>query len=69
MTIKSEKEKMIAGELYFANDPELVADRQFARSQSQIINQAETAETTRATLERNIRKDGRKNLYRTDDQF
>ena len=35
---KTEKEKMIAGELYFANDPELVADRMFARSQSQIIN-------------------------------
>ena len=31
MTIKSEKEKMIAGELYFANDPELVADRQFCK--------------------------------------
>ncbi|EKQ3420287.1 chorismate mutase [Enterococcus faecium] len=41
---KTEKEKMIAGELYFANDPELVADRMFARSQSQIINQAESAE-------------------------
>ena len=26
---KTEKEKMIAGELYFANDPELVADRMF----------------------------------------
>ncbi|HAP8300560.1 TPA: chorismate mutase [Enterococcus faecium] len=41
---KTEKEKMIAGELYFANDPELVSDRMFARSQSQIINQAESAE-------------------------
>ncbi|MGM9904133.1 chorismate mutase [Enterococcus sp. 10A9_DIV0425] len=44
MTIKSEKEKMIAGELYFAGDPELVADRKFARNQSKMINQAETSE-------------------------
>ncbi|RDC48172.1 maltose acetyltransferase, partial [Acinetobacter sp. RIT592] len=44
MTAKTEKEKMIAGELYFAGDPELSADRKFARSQSQIINQAETSE-------------------------
>lgn len=43
-TEKRKKKKMIAGELYFANDPELVADRMFARSQSQIINQAESAE-------------------------
>lgn len=60
MTIKSEKEKMIAGELYFANDPELVADRQFARSQSQIINQAETAELRAQLLKEIFGKTGEK---------
>ena len=33
---KTEKEKMIAGELYFANDPELVADRMLGRIFMQI---------------------------------
>lgn len=60
MTIKSEKEKMIAGELYFANDPELVADRQFARSQSQIINQAETTELRAQLLKETFGKTGEK---------
>lgn len=60
MTIKSEKEKMIAGELYFASDPELVADRQFARSQSQIINQAETAEIRAQLLKETFGKTGEK---------
>jgi monofunctional chorismate mutase, gram positive-type, clade 2 len=36
---RSEKEKMIAGELYFSGDPELVADRKFAREQMHLINQ------------------------------
>lgn len=36
--MKSEKEKMIAGELYFSADPELVADRTFAREQMRLIN-------------------------------
>ena len=36
---KSEKEKMIAGALYFASDPELVADRKKAREQMALINQ------------------------------
>lgn len=38
MTIKSEKEKMIAGELYFANDPELeqIANLQEAKAKSSI---------------------------------
>lgn len=37
--MKSEKEKMIAGELYFSADPELEADRAFAREQMAVINQ------------------------------
>lgn len=56
---KTEKEKMIAGELYFANDPELVADRMFARSQSQIINQAESAELRSQLLKETLAVQGK----------
>lgn len=37
-TFKSEKQKMIDGELYFASDPELSAGRQHAREQMKLIN-------------------------------
>ncbi|MBL1226738.1 chorismate mutase [Enterococcus sp. BWR-S5] len=37
-TFKSEKQKMIDGELYFASDPELSASRQHAREQMKLIN-------------------------------
>lgn len=57
---KTEKEKMIAGELYFANDFELVADRMFARSQSQIINQAESAELRSQLLKETFGRTGKK---------
>ncbi|EGP4916794.1 chorismate mutase [Enterococcus faecium] len=57
---KTEKEKMIAGELYFANDPELVAERMFARSQSQIINQAESAELRSQLLKETFGRTGKK---------
>lgn len=57
---KTEKEKMIAGELYFANDPELVADRMFARSQSQIISQAESAELRSQLLKETFGRTGKK---------
>ena len=57
---KTEKEKMIAGELYFANDPELVADRMFARSQSQIINQAESVELRSQLLKETFGRTGKK---------
>lgn len=36
---RTEKEKMIAGELYFSADPELIADRRYAREQMALINQ------------------------------
>ncbi|MHC5269490.1 chorismate mutase [Enterococcus sp. LJL98] len=36
---RSEKEKMIAGELYRAGDPELVKDRQAARAVLEVFNQ------------------------------
>ncbi|MDW3716945.1 chorismate mutase [Enterococcus faecium] len=57
---KTEKEKMIAGDLYFANDPELVSDRMFARSQSQIINQAESAELRSQLLKETFGRTGKK---------
>ncbi len=60
---KTEKEKMIAGELYFANDPELVADRMFARSQSQIINQAESAELRSQLLKETFGRTGKKSIW------
>lgn len=50
--MKSEKEKMIAGELYFSADPELVADRTFAREQMRLINQ----ETDNAIREQLIKE-------------
>ncbi|MBP2098683.1 chorismate mutase [Enterococcus rivorum] len=37
-TIKSERQKMIAGELYFAGDPELATARVHAREQMALIN-------------------------------
>lgn len=40
----TEKEKMIAGKLYFSADPELVADRKRARKQQRLINREEDSE-------------------------
>ncbi|OJG78105.1 chorismate mutase [Enterococcus ratti] len=51
---------MIAGELYFANDPELVADRQLARRQSKEINQAEKAEIRSQLLKEAFGQTGEK---------
>lgn len=45
----TEKEKMIAGKLYFATDPELMNDRKLARSQKKIINE-ELDDATRTQL-------------------
>lgn len=39
--MKSEKEKMIAGELYYSADPELSQDRKIARQKMAAINHAE----------------------------
>ncbi|MGX7245871.1 chorismate mutase [Enterococcus quebecensis] len=39
--IKSERQKMIDGELYFAADPELTTARKFAREQMKLINREE----------------------------
>lgn len=40
---RTEKEKMIAGEMYLAGDPELINERQAARKLTRIYNQ--TVET------------------------
>lgn len=39
--LKTERQKMIDGELYFAADPELVTARKFAREQMKLINKEE----------------------------
>lgn len=46
---RTEKEKMIAGDLYFAGDPELVADRRDARVKLRAINE-ETDAAKRSLL-------------------
>lgn len=49
--MKSEKEKMISGELYFASDPELLKDRVHARQLTRLYNQTlETEYDKRADL-------------------
>ncbi len=59
---KTEKEKMIAGELYFAGDPELVADRSFAREQAKLINQAEDSAIRSQLVKETFGKTG-ENIY------
>ncbi|MTD39969.1 chorismate mutase [Erwinia sp. CPCC 100877] len=49
--IKTERQKMIDGELYFAADPELVAARKFAREQMKVINQEEDGYIRRQLIE------------------
>ncbi|ESU75236.1 hypothetical protein P746_00544 [Enterococcus faecalis CBRD01] len=55
---KSEKEKMIAGALYFASDPELVADRKKAREQMALINQQPDTYIRRQLIEETFGKVG-----------
>ncbi|ELZ82323.1 acetyltransferase [Haloferax elongans ATCC BAA-1513] len=43
----SEKEKMLAGELYDASDPELVAERKRARRLTRLFNDTDETETER----------------------
>ena len=56
---------MIAGELYFSPDPELVADRKYAREQMNLINQ-ETDTKIKEQLLKNFRLCDWSNLYRTE---
>ncbi|WP_338022498.1 sugar O-acetyltransferase [Argonema antarcticum] len=46
---KTEKEKMLAGELYLAADSELVADRKLARGLTRVYNTTTESETERRT--------------------
>lgn len=51
MTIKTEKQKMLDGELYMANDAELTRDREYARKTTRMFNQTtETEQETRVAL-------------------
>ena len=56
MTERTEKEKMIAGELYFSPDPELVADRKFAREQMHLINRESEPMIKEQLLKRHLVK-------------
>ncbi|MBO0447755.1 chorismate mutase [Enterococcus sp. AZ170] len=49
--IKSERQKMIEGELYFAGDPELATARKFAREQMKLINKEEDSQIRRQLVE------------------
>lgn len=49
--IKSERQKMIDGELYFAGDPELATARKFAREQMKLINKEEDTQIRRQLVE------------------
>lgn len=49
--IKSERQKMIDGELYFAADPELATARKFAREQMKLINKEEDSLIRRQLVE------------------
>ena len=49
--IKSERQKMIDGELYFAGDPELATARKFAREQMKLINKEEDSQIRRQLVE------------------
>lgn len=49
--IKTERQKMIDGELYFSADPELTAARKFAREQMALINQEADAQIRRQLVE------------------
>lgn len=49
--IKSERQKMIDGELYFAGDPELATARKFAREQMKLINREEDSQIRRQLVE------------------
>ncbi|MGM0219527.1 chorismate mutase [Enterococcus sp. AZ126] len=49
--IKSERQKMIDGELYFAGDPELATARKFAREQMKLINNEENSQIRRQLVE------------------
>ncbi|HEV7703143.1 MAG TPA: maltose acetyltransferase domain-containing protein [Gemmatimonadaceae bacterium] len=64
--MKSEKEKMLAGELYFASDPELVADRAIATRWNLNYNTSVDAAEQRHLLEQQLAFVGRARAPRVD---
>ncbi|MFC0272570.1 sugar O-acetyltransferase [Metabacillus herbersteinensis] len=64
MSLKSEKEKMLAGELYLASDPELVKGRENARRLNRLYNQTiETEEEKRTELLKELFGSTKENIY------
>ncbi|AHV99114.1 maltose O-acetyltransferase [Paenibacillus sabinae T27] len=64
MQTKTEKEKMLSGELYLAADPELVKDRLNARRLTRLFNQSlETEDERRIELLRELFGSTGKNGY------
>lgn len=62
--MKTEKEKMLSGELYIAADPQLVNERLNARRLTRLFNQSlETEDALRAELLRQLLGSCGKNLY------
>ncbi|MCB5952910.1 chorismate mutase [Enterococcus sp. BWT-B8] len=57
-TFKTEKQKMIDGELYFASDPELVAGRKHAREQMKLINNEADRQIRRQLVEESFGSTG-----------
>ncbi|OXM86005.1 sugar O-acetyltransferase [Paenibacillus rigui] len=64
MNFKTEKEKMLAGELYLASDPQLTKDRENARKQTRLFNQTlETELDQRTELLKQLFGSTGENLY------
>lgn len=64
MRAKTEKEKMLSGELYHGSDPELVKERLNARRLTRLFNQSlETDDEKRTELLRKLFGSTGKNLY------
>ncbi|MDG5472877.1 sugar O-acetyltransferase [Jeotgalibacillus sp. ET6] len=62
--MNSEKEKMLAGEMYAANDAELIADRQAARKLTREFNAlTETDDLKKQTLIRQLFGSTQENIY------
>lgn len=62
MNERTEKEKMVAGELYFSADPELTADRKAAKKQQLLINREDDPKL-RQQLVKEIFGQVKKHLY------
>lgn len=64
MSIRTEKEKMMAGELYLASDPQLTKDRENARKLTRLFNQTiETDYDTRIELLKRLFGSTGENIY------